>query len=73
MDLQPFWNTLLAGGMAAMGWVLRSIYTAIKALENDLIGHKLEAAKTYSTKSDIYKIEEKLDRILDKLDRKVDR
>lgn len=73
MDLQPFWNTLLAGGMAAMGWVLRSIYTAIKALEDDLTRHKVDAARTYSTKGDLTRIEDKIDRILERIDRKADR
>lgn len=73
MDFQPLWNTLLLSAIGVMGWILRAIYGAIRTLETDLATHKVDAAKTYSTKSDISRIEDKLDRVLDKLDRKADR
>ena len=73
MEFQNLWNTLLAGGIAACGWVARTIYAAVKALETDLANHKVEVAKTYATNNDMTRIEDKLDRILDKLDRKADK
>lgn len=73
MEFQPLWNTLLAAGLGACGWIARTIYAAVKALELDLAAHKVEVAKTYATNSDMTRIEDKLDRILDKLDRKADK
>lgn len=73
MDFQPLWNTLRGGALAVGGWILRAIYQAIRELEADLGQHKVEAARTYSTKTDLSRIEDKIDRVLDKLDRKVDR
>lgn len=73
MDGQVLWSTILSGALAVGGWVMKSIYEAIKSLEGDLSEHKIESAKTYSTKTDIARIEDKLDRVLDKLDRKADR
>ena len=73
MDFQHLWSTLLTAAIGIGGWVLKSIYAAIKSLETDLGNHKVEAAKTYSTKSDIQRIEDKLDKVLDRLERKADR
>lgn len=73
MEFQALWNTLIPAAIAVGGWVMKSIYEAIKSLEGDLSEHKIESAKTYSTKTDIARIEDKLDRVLDKLDRKADR
>ena len=73
MDFQHLWSTLLTAAIGIGGWVLKSIYSAIKSLEVDLGNHKVEAAKTYSTKSDIQRIEDKRDRGLDKLDHKGDK
>ena len=73
MDFQHLWSTLLTAAIGIGGWVLKSIYSAIKSLEVDLGNHKVEAAKTYSTKSDIQRIEDKLDKVLDRLERKADR
>lgn len=73
MDGQALWSTLLSAALAVGGWFMKSIYEAIKTLDKDLSDHKVESAKTYSTKADIDRIEDKIDRVLDKLDRKADK
>lgn len=73
MEPQNVWNVLLTGGMATVGWVLRTLYSALRELEKDLSAHKTESAKTYATNDDMGRIEGKLDRILERLERKADR
>lgn len=73
MEPQSIWNVLLSAGMAAGGWVLRTLYSAIRDLEKDLGAHKTSAALTYATNADMARIEDKLDRILERIERKADR
>lgn len=73
MEFQAIWNTIIPAALAVGGWVMKSIYEAIQRLDNDLTDHKVEAAKTYSTKTDISRIEDKIDKVLDRLDRKADK
>ena len=73
MDPHVIWNGILTVVMGAGGWVLKTIYDALKSLERDLSAHKIEVARDYVTNEDLSRIENKLDRVLDKLERKADR
>lgn len=73
MEPQSLMNALLMSAVAAGGWVLRAIYAALRELERDLSAHKQDAARTYATNVDLFRIEDKLDRILGELSRKADR
>lgn len=73
MDLQHAIDTLLAACLAAVGWIVRTLHGDVKSLSDELTSHKVEVAKTYATNADITRIEDKLDRILDKLERKADK
>ena len=73
MEPHTLWNTLLTAGVAGIGWILRALYEAIRSLEFDLASHKVEAAKTYAQNIDLSRLEDKIDRVLDKLDRKADK
>jgi len=73
VEPHTLWNVLLTTAIGAGGWVLKSIYSAIKSLETDLAGHKVEVAKTYAQNADLSRLEDKIDRVLDKLDRKADK
>lgn len=73
MEPNTLWNTLLTAGVAGMGWVLRTLYDAIRSLENDLASHKVDVARTYAPNADLARLEDKIDRVLDKLDRKADK
>ena len=67
-----------------IGWVIKMIFGAIKelrdgerVLRSSIDAHKLHAAETYATKTDVKdgfdRVMNKLDSIDDKLDRKVDK
>lgn len=73
MEPHTLWNVILTAAMGAAGWVLKSVYGAIRTLETDLAGHKVEVAKTYAQNADLSRLEDKIDRVLDKLDRKADK
>ena len=63
MDLHTLWNVILTAGVGAGGWVLKSIYSAIRALETDLSQHKVEVARDYVTNTDLKEIKDALIRI----------
>lgn len=76
MDWQPFqtiFNLVVAVALPAIGWFAREIFDDVKMVKASLNEHKVEVAKTYATNSDMTRIEDKLDRILDKIERKQDR
>ena len=73
MDPQYIWNILLSAGMAAVGWVLRTLYSALRDLEKGLSEHKENVAKTYATRLDLLRFEDKLDKILTKVEAKADK
>ena len=64
MEPQTIINALLLGASGVGGWFAKTIYSAIKALENDLAQHKVEVARDYATNTDIRDINQKLDDIL---------
>jgi len=84
MDAQTVFNLVVGVGLPALGWALRMIYDDVKLLGKDLASHKIEAAKEYATKDDLNTLVdrmsrgfetlgEKLDRALERLERKADR
>lgn len=73
MEPQTLWSVLLTGGMGALGWFAKTLYGAVRSLETDFAQHKVEVAKTYAPNADLARLEDKIDRVLDKLERKADR
>jgi len=67
VDPQTLLNLTFGAALTALGWFARTVYTAIKSLETDLSNHKVEVAKNYVTSVDLARIEDKLDRALDRL------
>jgi hypothetical protein len=67
VDPQLILNVAFSAAFATIGWFGRTIYSAIKSLETDLSNHKVEVAKNYVTAVDLARIEDKLDRALDRL------
>lgn len=73
MDFQTVFNLVVLVGLPTMGWAMRTIYEDVKRLSEKVNDHQLIVARDYATNSDLGKIDEKLDRILEKLERKADR
>ena len=77
MNLQEAFNALVGIGLVVLGWFARELWAAVKELKQDLANLREELPKTYLPKSDLEKLFEridgKLDRISDKIDRKVDK
>lgn len=67
MDAQSIWNIIEGAMLAALGWAARTMYEAIRALEKDLADHKQVVARDYVTNAELERIEDKLDRILERL------
>jgi cobyric acid synthase len=64
MDFQPFINVGLSAAFAVLGWVARTFYTDIRALESAIAAHKVEVARDYATNEDISEIKRDLAEIL---------
>ena len=84
MDWQTIFTAIIGAGTAIIGWFVnelkKDINTAtsenasgLRALEQDLGAHKVEVARTHATKNDLTLIDQKLDRMNDKLDRLIER
>lgn len=73
MDFQTVFNLVVMVGLPTLGWAMRTIYEDVKELSQSVNSHKVEVARDYATNHDLGRIEEKLDRILEKVERKVDR
>jgi len=73
MDFQTVFNLVVLVGLPTMGWALRTIFEDVRALSNKVNEHQLIVARDYATNSDLGRIDEKLDKILEKLERKADR
>lgn len=67
MDAQTLINLGLSGAGMALGWFAKTIYNAVKDLESDLANHKVDVAKNYATNADLLRMEDKIDKIIDKL------
>ena len=70
-------NLFYAGGIALLGWLGKTLWDAVAKLKEELNAVKVDLPKTYATKDDIAsrfdKIDESLNRIFDKLDKKADK
>ena len=77
METQFTINLVLGGGMAALGWFAREMWSAVKELKADLAHLREEIPKEYAQKDDLEKvmtrIDAKLDKLFDKLDAKADK
>ena len=77
LDAQTMINLGLAAILAAIGWVARQVWDAVKLLQKDVQALEVEIPKTYVTKVDfsdtMRRIETMFQRISDKLDEKADK
>lgn len=73
MEIRDLFLALLALSSGVLGWFLRTLYDTIEALKKELWAHKEDVAKTYATKLDLIRFENKLDTILNKIDGKADK
>jgi hypothetical protein len=77
MDYQVLFNIAFAIIGVLGGWFLRIIWDSIKGLTADLKELEAKSSETYARRDDMRLLHEalfkKLDRIEDKLDRKVDK
>ena len=77
MDWQIVINGLLGGLLSLLGWLCNELWTNMKSLQKQV--HKLEVdvAQHYARKDELElrfdKLEEMLNRIFDKLERKADK
>lgn len=70
-------NTLFGSGLLVLGWFARELWSAVKALKEELVKHK-EDVSTYYVRKDDFKdfrgeILSFLQRIENKLDQKQDK
>lgn len=77
MDWQYLFN-LLAGAFGAVaGWLLHTLWNAVDSLRADVNLLERNATERYVRRDDfqqaIAKLDQKLDKIFDRLDRKADR
>lgn len=77
MDIQTLFNIAIFAGMSALGWFARELWGAVKELKADLSTLREEIAKDYVSKNDfrdaLRDVKDMLDKIFDRLDRKVDK
>jgi hypothetical protein len=77
MDMQSIINAGIAAGFAAVGWLAREIWGAVKELRKDLHDLEVGLPKEYVQKVDLDKrmehIEQMFQRIYDKLEAKADK
>ena len=77
MDWQIVINGLLGGLLSLLGWLCNELWTNLKSLQKQV--HKLEVdmAQNYARKDELEirfdKLEEMLNRIFDKLEKKADK
>jgi hypothetical protein len=77
MDFQTLINVGAGASLAVMGWFARELWGAVKELRTDLSKLREELAREYISKADfrdaVREIRDVLERIENKLDRKVDK
>ncbi len=77
MDWQIIINGLLGGIISLLGWFCNELWGSIKSLQKQLHKHEVDIASNYSRKDEIEvrfdKLEEMLNRIFDKLEKKADK
>lgn len=77
MDWQYLFNVALGLVSAVVGWILRTVYTAMRELERDVASLREALPHKYTGKEEFNRFVDalfhKLDRIEEKMDRKVDK
>ena len=77
MDNQHLVNVLLGLSLAVVGWFARELWAAVKELKTDLALLRETLPRLYVSRDDyredIKSIKDMLEKIFDKLDRKVDK
>jgi len=73
MDIQTLFNVAITLAGALGGWILNSIWQAIRTLDKDVRQMPVMYVTKSDYKSDISEIKMMLGRISDKLDDKVDK
>jgi hypothetical protein len=77
LDFQTLINVGMSGAMAVFGWFARELWSAVKAVREDVAKLREELPKTYITKDDfkdgVTEIKQLLIAIDSKLDRKLDK
>jgi len=77
MDNQHLVNVLVGLSLAVIGWFARELWAAVKELKTDLALLRETLPRLYVSRDDyredIKSIKDMLEKIFDKLDRKVDK
>ena len=76
-EWQGLLNIIGGGILAAIGWFCNTLWRAHQEMRDDLANHRVEVARDYVPRSSlalsIAEIKNALERIENKIDRKVDR
>ncbi len=77
MQFQDFVNIGAGAGLAVLGWFARELWDAVSKLKEDIKDLEIKVADEYSKKVDINarfdKLDNLLERIFDKIDKKADK
>jgi len=77
MDWQQLINLCLGSFLAIVGWFARQLWDAVQDLKTDVSDLELHMVENYVKKEDITnrfdRIEQLLDKVYEKLDKKADR
>jgi len=77
MDIQTLLNVGISCALACLGWFARQVWEATQELKNDLKKIEVDLPTNYVRKIDIEtrfdRLEAILDKIFERLDRKVDK
>jgi cell division protein FtsB len=77
MEAQDLFNLVLGTACAALGWFAKTIYAAVQELRRDLSNLHIELARDYVPSARfeeaVRTLHDKLDRVLERLNEKVDR
>ena len=76
-DLQTILNMVFSVSMMLAGWVLRTVWDAVKTLQNDIKEIERDLPSTYvrrdDYKDDMAEVKDILHKIFDRLDNKADK
>jgi len=76
-EYQSIINIFLGAALAAIGWFARQLWDAVGELKTDLSALRVEIAKDYVPRNDFKEftseIREMFNKVIDKLDGKVDK
>lgn len=77
MDWQQLFNIGAGAALGAIGWFARQLWDAVENLKKEIADLRLHVSNNYMRSEDIQRmfsrIEVQLDKILDKVDQKVDK